>query len=116
MAQDWRDTLRDLIPGTAPAEPETTEPSAADISGHLRLTAPLKVSVERKGRAGKTATIVYGFPDTWPHSAIDTIAGDLRRRLGTGGSARGGEILLQGDRGKATVETLADLGYKARLC
>lgn len=118
MAQDWRDALRDLIPGTPPAESEVTAPAdnGADTYATLRLTAPLKVSVERKGRAGKTATIVYGFPETWPDSAIDALASDLRRRLGTGGSARGGEILLQGDRGKATVEALVALGHKARLC
>lgn len=118
MTQDWRDALRGLMPDTPSGQPDTPDEPAADtpVAGTLRLDAPLKVSVERKGRAGKTATIIYGFPATWPDEAIDRLASDLRRRLGTGGSARGGEILLQGDRGKATVEALAALGHKARLC
>ena len=68
--------------------------------------------VERKGRGGKTATIVAGF--TVSDEAVAEIANQLKRRLGTGGSARGGEILIQGDRADAVVKALTDMGMKAR--
>lgn len=70
----------------------------------------LVVSMERKGRAGKTATIVSGF--TLPDSEVARIAAKLKKRLGTGGSARGGEILVQGDRREAVTQALRDLGFK----
>ena len=35
--------------------------------------------------------------------------------LGTGGSARGGEILIQGDKREAVLKFLTKNGYKARI-
>ena len=45
---------------------------------------------------------------------VDALAGTLRRRLGVGGSARGGEILLQGDRRDALRTMLPSLGFKTK--
>ena len=44
---------------------------------------------------------------------MEQLAAKLKRRLGTGGSARGGEILIQGDRADDVLKALTDLGYKA---
>ncbi len=112
MSDDWRDALRGLIPADTPME----EPDPVPAQDSLPRCPQLRVSVERKGRAGKTATIIYGFPDDFPEEEISALASRLRHRLGTGGSARGGEILLQGDRGAATVEALLSFGYRSRLC
>lgn len=95
MAEDWRDALRGLMPD-AP-RPEADEPSA-DTAPARKEKPKLHVALERKGRAGKTATIIYGFPESWSDEEIAGIASALKRCLGTGGSARGGEILIQGDR------------------
>lgn len=113
MSDDWRDALRNLMPSGA--EPEAAPCEAADPAPAPKC-GQLRVSVERKGRGGKVATIVYGFPDDYPHTLIDELAGSLRRSLGTGGSARGGEILLQGDRADDILSALKKLGYKARKC
>lgn len=51
--------------------------------------------MERKGRGGKTATIIEGFPGS--DSELKALATRLKQQLGVGGSARGGEILIQGD-------------------
>ncbi len=88
--------------------PQDAEPAP----GQETETARLDVVVERKGRGGKTATIVAGF--TVSDEAVAEIASQLKRRLGTGGSARGGEILIQGDRADAVVKALTDMGMKAR--
>ena len=72
----------------------------------------LNVQIERKGRAGKVATIVSGF--TVDDDAVADIASSLKRTLGTGGSARGGEILIQGDRATDVVNALVKMGLKAR--
>lgn len=69
----------------------------------------LSVSIERKGRAGKTATIVAGFAS--PEQAAEA-AEALRKRLATGGSARGCEVLLQGERREQAAEALRAMGYR----
>lgn len=74
----------------------------------------LDIILEKKGRAGKQATIIAGFENV-SDSDIQSLASDIKRRLGTGGSARGGEILIQGDRRKDVLNILIDMGYKARI-
>lgn len=106
---DWKDALSslkdsaDLRPDDSPA-PETELPEKP------RQRGKLAISVERKGRGGKTATIVSGFDI--PDDEVARVAADLKKRLGTGGSARGGEILIQGERREAVAEALRTLGYK----
>ncbi len=73
----------------------------------------MDVVLEKKGRAGKQATIICGFQGS-DEDLLD-LASMLKRKLATGGSARGGEILIQGDRRKEVVDILKSLGYKARI-
>ncbi len=105
---DWRDALASLLP-----EDHVPEPEQDSASGALATqSGTLRVLIERKGRAGKVATIVSGF--TIDDDAVADVASSLKRSLGTGGSARGGEILIQGDRADAVVAALVKLGFKAR--
>jgi len=111
--QDWRSALGALLKDVGPL-PDEAEQSSKDIEptgqGNLTQREPLDVVVERKGRSGKTATIVCGF--TIADEAVADIASKLKRRLGAGGSARGGEILIQGDRASDVLKALSDLGFK----
>ena len=72
----------------------------------------LHCRIEKKGRRGKVVTIIEGFQG----SAEDL--GDLAKKLktgcGVGGSAKDGEIVIQGDQRKKAVQLLKDWGYKAR--
>lgn len=109
-ATDWRDALGALLPEDFTAEEESS-PAAADTPVDKAI---LHVEISRKGRGGKVATIVSGFSDSTSDDAIDELAAMLRRCLGTGGSARGGEILIQGERRDAVIAALKALGYKAK--
>ena len=73
----------------------------------------LDVVLERKGRAGKQATIVTGF--VLDDASLKDVASQLKRHLGVGGSARGGEILIQGDFRQRVLDKLLDMGFKARI-
>lgn len=117
MQQDWRDALGALSAALGGM------PDAADSASHGDAgvaqsqyadlqTAPLHIVLERKGRAGKTATIICGF--TVSDDRLADIASRLKRRIGCGGSARGGEILLQGDRLQLARSYLIDLGFKVK--
>lgn len=114
MQQDWQAALGALL-NNEPGMPEAAD--KPDISakpckpGNIE-TARLDVVVERKGRGGKTATIICGF--TVGDDSVAEIASRLKRRLGTGGSARGDEILIQGDRAADVLKALSEMGLKAR--
>lgn len=105
---DWKAALQglDLPDGTDTA----TTPVPASPRPETTETARIEVSMERKGRGGKTATIIAGF--TIPDDEVAKIAATLKSRLGTGGSARGGEILIQGDRRDDAVRMLKEMGLK----
>lgn len=114
---DWQDSLkslRDSMPGgDVPPAHDDDDTAAAVSSDKPVQTAPLIISIERKGRAGKTATIVHGF--TIGDEDVARVAASLKKSLGTGGSSRGGEILIQGDRREDVRRALAALGYKSRM-
>lgn len=106
-ATDWRDALGALHFDEPVSEPG--DATAEDTPTQDALPAQkLQVTVEKKGRGGKTATIISGF--TLSDKEIDDIAGRLKKKLGTGGSARGGEILIQGERRDDVMSALRQLG------
>ncbi len=111
---DWQDALGSLkdnlpqAPDEVPAENDSANTSASSPK------ARLDIILEKKGRAGKSATIISGFT-VESDEEIASIAATLKNKLGTGGSARGGEILIQGDRRADVQRQLASLGYKSRI-
>lgn len=113
---DWKDALASL---SGLPEGEASDKDFSQDNAVLRTQSeaphqksPLHVLIEKKGRGGKTATIVEGFEIT--ADEIDDIARTLRKKLGTGGSARGGEILIQGDRKTDVSRLLKEMGFKVK--
>lgn len=92
---DWKDQLK-AFADSNPDLPEGDAPATADAAPERPEAAweRLTFAIEKKGRGGKTATIIAGF--TCSDERLRAILKFLQRNLGTGGSARGGEILLQG--------------------
>ncbi len=111
MAADWKDALGALLNSGAVPVDNTPDPEPAAPATTIQRE-PLHVLIDRKGRKGKTATIIEGF--TGSDEALQELARTLKQRLGTGGSARDGEILIQGDRKEAVVAALRALGYKTK--
>lgn len=106
---DWHDALGSLLNDVV--QPDIDATSEADSKPQAAKSLPrqkLRIDMERKGRGGKTATIISGFTLSDPE--IADIAAMLKKRLGTGGSARGGEILIQGDRRDEARQILRDMG------
>lgn len=111
---DWQSALQQFkdanpdLPAGAETEVRPAAPAATKKE-------KLQIVFERKGRAGKPATIICGFADTTSDADIESLAREIKQRLGTGGSARGGEILIQGDRRAAVSEFLKAKGYKTNI-
>jgi translation initiation factor 1 len=72
----------------------------------------IRVVVDRKRRAGKTVTVASGFE----HSAdtLSKLATALKKRCGSGGTAKDGEIELQGDHAAIVGDELRKLGYRVK--
>ena len=108
---DWQAGLQAFLDSN-PDLPQGEEPiveSEEKTSSQSRLD----IILEKKGRGGKIATIVTGF--TMTDEEVDSLASKMKSSLGTGGSARGGEILIQGDKREAVLKFLTKQGYKARI-
>jgi translation initiation factor 1 len=70
----------------------------------------LKVKLETKHRGGKAVTLVEGFVGT--DDDLQTLGKALKNFCGTGGSAKDGEIIVQGDQRDKVLQWLQKSGYK----
>ncbi len=72
----------------------------------------LRVWLEKNHRGGKTATVIKGFIGS--EADLESLGKTLKTKCGTGGSAKEGEIIIQGDHREKIMTILLQLGYKAK--
>ena len=73
----------------------------------------LRVELDRKKRKGKQVSLVTGFVGT--EDDLKDLSKILKTKCGVGGSAKDGEIVIQGDHRKKIGDILTGLGYKCRV-
>ena len=69
----------------------------------------LRVSLDKKQRAGKVVTLVDGFAGTLDD--MEALAKLLKTKCGAGGSVKDGYIIIQGDYKEKIIAWLRDWGY-----
>ena len=87
-----------------------------EVSEEIQTPEPLKqnlrVTIDRKGRAGKQVTLVTGFVGS--SDDLAELGRTLKTRCGVGGTAKDGEIAIQGDFRDRVTELLIGMGYRAK--
>ncbi len=118
MNEDWKAKLGAAFNMEVPCEEELKaallpeeHPRAHALA--LQGKEMLKVVLDKKGRKGKQATIVTGFK--CDDDALKQLAAVLKKQCGVGGSARGGEILIQGDFRQKVLDILQKQGFRAKV-
>ena len=69
----------------------------------------MRVAIEKKGRGGKTVTVVSGF--IGKEDDLKELGKMLKAKCGVGGSVKDGEILIQGEFKQRVVDLLKSEGY-----
>jgi translation initiation factor 1 len=69
----------------------------------------LKVRLDTKQRAGKAVTLIEGFSGR--KEDLEDLGKKLKATCGTGGSAKDGEIIIQGDQRDKVTQWLTKNGY-----
>lgn len=70
----------------------------------------LRIRLDTKHRAGKAVTLIEGF--NGKEEDLEELGKKLKSFCGTGGSAKDGEIIVQGDQREKALQWLIKNGYK----
>ena len=104
---DWKDRLNvvystnpDFKYDTANAEEEQTLPKEKQA---------LRISLDKRNRGGKMVTLITGFRGT--SEDLTALGKLLKVKCGVGGSAKDGEIIIQGDLRAKVLDILRKEGY-----
>jgi translation initiation factor 1 len=104
-------TVGRVCPGCGwPARDCTCSQKAADESIPARIVAKLRM--EKKGRAGKTVTVVDGLPQNAVF--LKNLCQELKRACSTGGAVIDGAVELQGDLRERVRECLLKKGFAVK--
>ena len=104
---DWKDRLN-VVYSTNPDfnyEMDDEEEQATLQPSQQRL----RVQLDRKNRGGKVVTLITGFVGT--EDDLKELGKFLKSKCGVGGSAKDGEVIVQGDFKQKVLELLKKEGY-----
>jgi translation initiation factor 1 len=94
-------------------EEEQKSASKTDIVNLPPEKQQIKISLQTKGRKGKSVTLIQGFQHD--PGTLNELARTLKQFCGAGGTVKGQEIEIQGDKRKMVAEKLGQLGYQIKI-
>lgn len=110
--------------GSASANPATDRVAYSEFGTHAAATEravpdlppaqqDLRVQISRKGRKGKSVTVITGFAHKL--ETIEALAKKLKSQCGSGGTVKDNTIEIQGEHATKLVSLLINKGYKAKI-
>ncbi|WP_289119611.1 translation initiation factor [uncultured Bacteroides sp.] len=104
---DWKDRLNIVYSTNPDYNYEMSDDKEETTLPHTQQR--LRVQLDRKNRSGKVVTLVTGFVGT--DNDLKELGKLLKSKCGVGGSAKDGEIIVQGDFKQRVIELLKSEGY-----
>lgn len=104
---DWKERLNIVYSTNPDFTYETTQEEEAETLPPTQQR--LRVQLDRKNRGGKVVTLVTGFVGN--ENDLKDLGKLLKSKCGVGGSAKEGEIIVQGDFKQKVFELLKKEGY-----
>lgn len=109
MANDWKERLGVVFSTNPDFQYETDKETEATTLAPERQN--LKIWLDRL-KGGRVATVVRGFVGSADDLA--ELGKELKKSCGVGGTAKDGEIIIQGDHRDRVVELLTKSGYRCK--
>lgn len=107
MKKKNRFTGNGIVYSTDPTfSPEPEEQAIETLAPGVQL---LRITLDTKQRAGKVVTLISGFVGS--DADLEALGKQLRNYCGTGGSAKDGIMLVQGDQRDKVLQFLLKQGY-----
>jgi len=97
----------------AGARPRPAAPAGSSSAAAAPRDGTVRIMRDKKGRGGKTVTLVVGVPG--PESSLLQLTRELKQHCGTGGTLRGDVIEIQGDFRTRLQELLVKRGYIVKI-
>ena len=104
---DWKDRLNVVYSTNPDFQYESIE--EGEMETLPKNQQKLRVSIEKKGRGGKTVTLIRGFIGT--EDDLKELGKLMKTKCGVGGSVKDEEIIIQGDFKQRIIELLKAEGY-----
>ena len=110
MDNDWKKRLGVVYSTNPDFQYQTSQVEEAETLAPSKQR--LIVSIDRRQRAGKQVTLVKGF--VGKADDLAALGKALKVKCGVGGTAKDGEITVQGDLRDKVVALLQGMGYNAK--
>jgi translation initiation factor 1 len=110
MGNDWKERLGTVYSTNPDFQFESNTEYEADTLPAQQQN--LRVQLDRKQRKGKNVTLISGF--VGKDDDLKELAKLLKTKCGVGGSAKEGEILIQGDFCNKVIDILKSGNYKIK--
>lgn len=109
---DWKDRLNVVYSTNPDFKYDKEEEEEQDTLPKEKQL--LRISLDKRNRKGKAVTLITGFVGT--NDDMETLGKLLKVKCGVGGSAKDGEIIVQGDLRNKVLEILQKEGYVKVRC